>query len=159
MGVWGALIQGGMAVNGSVEQSINDQKQADANTKLANDAAADAVQRGAKEAGAVRTAASQDAARQLVAYSNSGVDASVGTAADVQGATRAQGELNALTIQNNAAREAFGYKKHGIAFQDQAALNASKSRREIAGTVLSTAGAAWSAYGKDKAGGGSGFGA
>ena len=140
MGVWGAVIQGALSVDSSIQEGIAAKKQADANTAMANEAASDALARGARDAGALRMAGSQVAARQMVAFANSGVDATVGTAANVQAGTKANAELEALTTENNAAREAFGYKKHGLDFQAQAGINASRTNREIAGTILGTAG-------------------
>ncbi len=60
--------------------------------------------------GKVRMLGGKTAAAQNVAYANSGVDASTGTAAAVQANTAAQTELDAQTVKNNAAREAWGFK-------------------------------------------------
>jgi len=49
-------------------------------------------------------------ARQRLALSNSGIDAEVGTAADVQASNEVLTELDAMTLKNNAAREAWGFK-------------------------------------------------
>lgn len=152
MGVWGAVIQGGLSIDSSIQEGIAEKKQADANTAMANEAAADALARGTKDAGVLRMEGSQAAARQMVAFANSGVDATVGTAANVQAGTKAAAELDALTAENNAAREAWGYKKHGIDFQTQAGINASRRNREIAGTVLGTAGTVSTAWAKDNKG-------
>ncbi len=148
MGVWGAALQGVLSVDGSIQEGIADRKQADANTALANEAASDALIRGASDAAGYRTTGTQVAAKQMVAFSNSGVDATVGTAANVQDSTRARAELEALTVENNAAREAWGYKKHGLAFQTQAGINSGRRNREIAGTVLGTIGQGMSEYSK-----------
>lgn len=137
-----------LGVDSGIQEGIADGKQAAANTKMANDAASDALRRGVGEAGEYRAAGGQVASSQFVAFTNSGVDATVGTAANVIGATRAKAELEALTIENNAAREAWGYKKHGIAFQTQAGLNSSRRNREIAGTVLGSVGNGMSAFSK-----------
>lgn len=157
MGVWGAVIQGVLSVDSGIQQGIADKKQADRNTAMAEEAAADAVRRGGREAAGARMAGSAAAAQQAVAYDASGVDSTVGTAANVQAGTKAQAELQALTIENNAAREAWGYRKHGLDFQTQAGLNASRRNREMVGTVLGTAGnvaSAWSKDQKDKKGSG-----
>ncbi len=142
MGVWGALIQGVLSVDSGIQQGIADKKQADANTAQANEAGADSLRRGGVDAGAAASAGSRLEAEQKVAYSVSGVDATVGTAADVQEETASKARLNALTIENNAAREAWGYKAHGLAFQTQAGINSSRNNRAIAGSVIGTAGAA-----------------
>ena len=153
MGVWGAAIQGVLAVDSSIGEGIASKKQADANTALANTATADAFRRGSQEAGDIRQGGAKLAARQHVAFAASGVDASVGTAADVISSTAAGAELEALTVENNAAREAWGYKKHGLAFQTQAGLDASRRNRETAGTVLGAIGQGVSAWNSGRGGG------
>lgn len=85
------------------QQLANEEGYADA-------AAADSLHRGGTAAGLARMDASKLSAEQNVAYANSGVDASTGTAADVQASTNALGEYNAQVIANNAAREAWGHK-------------------------------------------------
>ena len=139
-GVWGAIIQGVLGVDSSIVEGQAAKRQADRNTAQAHEASVDATNRGVLEAGGARMGASAMAARQAVAYSASGVDETVGTAANVQSATKAAGELEALTAENNAAREAWGYKKHGMDFQTQAGIDASRRNREIFGTILSTGG-------------------
>lgn len=153
MGVYGAAVQGILGVDSLVQEGQADRKQSEANIALANDAANDARRRGVEEAGAIRNAGGQLQQAQAFAYANSGVDTSVGTAANVIASTAAAAERDAVTAENNAMREAWGYKKHGIQFQQQAGLNASRRNREIAGTVLGTAGSIASEYAKSKKGG------
>lgn len=152
MGVWGAIIQGVLSVDSSIVEGQAAKRQADRNTQQANEAATDATNRGVLEAGGARMAGSAAAARQAVAYTASGVDATVGTAANVQAGTKALAELDALTAENNAAREAWGYRKHGMDFQTQAGIDASRRNREMVGTVLSTGGKVATAYAKTKKG-------
>lgn len=148
MGVWGALLQGVLSIDSGIIEGQQAAKQAKANIEQANDAAADAKNRGAIEAGQARTQGSQVAAEQNVAFANSGVRSDVGTALEVQANTAAQAELSAQTQKNNAAREAWGFKKHGMAYQAQAGLDAAKRNKETAGTILTSAGNAYAAYGK-----------
>lgn len=109
-GVFGAF--GNMYEAGVVQPLENDirRKQAAENMRLAELAAVDARARGAQEAGLARMAGSKLVAEQHVAYATSGVDATVGTPAQVMADTKAMAELEALTIKNNAAREAWGYE-------------------------------------------------
>ncbi len=151
MGAWAAAVQGVLGVDSAIQQGQADKRQADRNTALANAAAQDALARGAQEAGAARMAGSEAAARQRVAYANSGVAADVGTAANVQASTKARAELDAQVLENNAAREAWGYKQHGLDFQTQAGINASRRAREVAGTLLGTAGTFASSRSRRKA--------
>lgn len=94
--------------SGSYQRSASNQ-----NAALADAQAADAVQRGneaaAREVGATRQA--MGAAR--AAGGGSGTNLNGGSAADVAGETSRVGALDALTLQNNAAREAWGYRVEG----------------------------------------------
>jgi hypothetical protein len=73
--------------------------------------AADALSRGGIAEGQRRMQGSQLLAKQRVAYANSGIEATVGTPADVAASTSLFNEFDAMTIQNNAAREALGHKR------------------------------------------------
>jgi hypothetical protein len=112
------------------------EKEARENARLAQRAAVDALERGAREAGQARMGTSRLVAQQRVAYANSGVDPTVGTAARVQAETRAMGELDARTLENNAAREAWGFRTYGLKYRDQAQLEATRGANRAAATVL-----------------------
>lgn len=71
----------------------------------------DAYRRGALAAGQQRMRGSALLAKQRMAYANSGVNAYSGTPADVAAGSVLFNELDALTIENNAAREALGHKQ------------------------------------------------
>lgn len=139
MGVWAAAIQGGLAVDSGITQGREERRQLLNNQAAAEDAAALALQRGAGEAALARKQARRLAAHQGLAFRGAGVDATTGTAADLQLETEALGELDAQTIENNAAIEAFGFKKHGMDFNRQAGLSSSRRNREMAGTIIGSA--------------------
>lgn len=65
-----------------------------------------------------------------------GVDVNSGSALDVQADTMALGELDALTIKNNAAREAWGYKTQQLQYSLQSEYDRSMSRARGVGSVL-----------------------
>lgn len=52
----------------------------------------------------------------------SGVDVNSGSSAKVQQSSQELGQLDAMTIQSNAARAAFGYKEQARNFRNQAAV-------------------------------------
>lgn len=83
---------------------------AKANIEIARQAGADAIARGAQEAAKKRMEAAQVIGRQRVAFGASGVDGSVGTPVELAASTRMFSELDARTIENNAFREAMGFK-------------------------------------------------
>ena len=98
--------------------------------------AADALTRGASQAGRVRLQAGQLEGQQRVAYALSGVDASSGSAASTINSSRLFSELDAATVQNNAAREALGYRRviQGLETQAKAA-RANATARETGRTL------------------------
>lgn len=115
-------------------------------TILENIGAVDALNRGSIEGGKRRMAGSAVLAKQRVAYANSGVDATVGTPADVAGGTDAINEFDALTIENNAAREAFGhqvtaskYKRRAKQLESQNASDQAANALTMLGTLASAA--------------------
>jgi hypothetical protein len=143
----GALIAGGMQLVGSANSAYDQAQEAARakieaadNTKMALGAAGDAIARGQKQAGLLRMQGGRLRAEQHVDYANSGVDSNVGTAASVMASTKALTELDAKTAENNAAAEAWGFRVHGMKFQQQAQLDAARSSNKIAGTLLTGGG-------------------
>lgn len=133
-------------VEGSIKEGEAKQREAKDNAALAASAAADAIARGNQEAGRTRTDTTKLVAEQNVAYANSGVDPTVGTPASVMADTRAMGELDAKTLENNAAREAWGFRTYGMKYNQQAALEAARTQNKVAGTMLGGLGRAASGF-------------
>lgn len=106
------------------------------NAALGRSAEADALQRGAQTAGRLRTQTSQLIAKQRVAYANSGVELTSGTALDVSASTRMIGELDAKTAENNAAREAWGLKTQASLSSLQADIYKQRATNEMAGLAI-----------------------
>lgn len=136
----------------STSKQINREIQAsDENAQISAAAAADALRRGNMEAGKLRMQGTLAASEAAVAYQTSGIDATVGTAAENQGAIAAGAELDAQVAANNAAREAWGLRRQKTGFErdKQAgrdkyqAAQTSYSLTQV-GTVAKTAGDAWS---------------
>lgn len=80
------------------------------NAAMARQAAADAKERGAREEEKVRRRTSALIGRQRAIIGGSGLSLESGSALNVLADTEMLGELDAQTVQNNAAREAFGYE-------------------------------------------------
>lgn len=115
--------------------------------KLEDANAVDALARGSSQAGRLRQRGTQLQAEQALAYANSGVDSTVGTPAQVQSATGNVSELDALTTENNALREAWGHKEVGrkyraqkVALAEEYAAGGTKQALNTASTLLGTAG-------------------
>jgi hypothetical protein len=82
--------------------------------------AVDALQQGAQRAGLARMAGTALAAKQRMAYAASGVDATVGTPAQVQASTALLSEYNAQLAKNDAVRAAFRFRESARAKRLQA---------------------------------------
>ncbi len=96
--------------------------------------AKDAIERGKTEERMHRIKIGQLKGQQLNAFAKNGVETDSGSALDVLSDTAMIGELEALTIRNNAEREAYGYKVQGMNYSASAANN-----RNAASTAKSSA--------------------
>lgn len=136
----GGIIEGfGQIALGSVEDMQERRRIADesaAERGYLGRMAADTLQRGAVETGRQRSVGSATAAQQRTAYAASGVDPTVGTAAQVQANTQGAAEIDAQTIKNNAAAEAWGFEQaKQRTFQEQRAKYEAQDRK-LAGSLL-----------------------
>lgn len=119
----------------------------DRNAGVSDLQAADVLQRGREGELASRRGSRILHGDQRAALAASGVNIDSGSAADVQANDQALSELDALTIRNNARREAWGYQVQAADQRRQAGLartagkNAAQSmRRQSVGTLLAGAG-------------------
>lgn len=88
------------------------------------------------EAGKVRTEATKIIGEQNVAFSASGVDASVGSPAALAAYSRAQAELDAQKMKNNAAREAWGINAQASEVEKQGKAARKAGKYAAIGTIL-----------------------
>lgn len=96
--------------------------------------AADAIDRGRTEEQMHRIKIGQLKGQQTNAFAKNGVVTDSGSALDVLSDTAMIGELESLTIRNNAEREAYGYKVNAQNYSASAANN-----RTAAATAKSSA--------------------
>lgn len=122
---------------------------ADVNASIADLQAQDAIARGTDEEQRFRSLVRGAIASQRVGFAAGNIDVSTGSAVDVQADAAVLGELDALTIRTNAAREAWGYKvqaydyrkrgeitrKEGQASADAGRAGQSASRWQAAGNL------------------------
>lgn len=139
---------GGANVAGGILEGRAAERDALAKKQEAEMAARDAMARGVQEAGRARTATSQLIGEQRVAYAASGVDPTQGTAAKTQADTRMVGELEALLVENNATREAWGLRRQAAAHGEQAKAYRTRTILGGVGGLLGMGGSALGAYGK-----------
>jgi hypothetical protein len=130
------LVQMGVNLFGNAQESAAAREQALDNKRLADAAAADALARGYREAGLARMAGSQNLAQQKVAAAASGVDPTVGTPAQVSAGSAALSALDAAVLENNAAREAWGFRTQGERFSQAAERERQMLPARQATTVL-----------------------
>jgi len=136
------------------EASESQAELADYNAAVADLQAKDAIARGAEEEARFRTQVKGAIGAQRAGLAASNVDVGFGSAVDVQADAAFLGELDALTIRTNAAREAWGYevqaedlrkrgeiaRKEGVYFEAAGREAQSASRWGAASTVAGSAG-------------------
>ena len=94
--------------------------------------------RGGQAAGEARTAGTHATGEARALAAASGVDPGAGSAGDIVALTKATGEIDALTIQSDAAREAWGHEAQATIL-DQAARDKERQRkRGLIGGFLGT---------------------
>ena len=112
--------------------------------------AKDAVQRGAEAEQRFRSQIRGTIGAQRAGFAAGNIDVSFGSAVDVQGDAAFLGELDALTIRTNAAREAWGFRvqaqdirkraqitrQEGVQLAEAGRVNASAANWQTAGTIL-----------------------
>jgi hypothetical protein len=129
--------QQGQSALGDIKSDIDDANRA---AQQAERQVVDAQVRGAQAAGVTRMQTSQLVAKQRQAYAAGGVDASTGTAADVQTSTRALGELEAEKVEFSAMREAWGHKEESNTQQRRSGRLHQKYRDQEDANTLATLG-------------------
>ena len=137
-------IKGGNAAKQAGEEAG---KLEDYNAFVEEQAAKDAETRGALDEQQFRQQIRGTIGKQRAGFASQGVDVGAGSALDVQADAAYLGELDALTIRNNAAREAHGYrveaeraKRRGKYARLTGQQAQAASRINAVSTVLSSAG-------------------
>lgn len=123
---------------------------ADTNAGLADQQASDAIARGEQDVARSRLGTRQLIGSQRAAIAGNGVDVGSGTSVDLQSDAAGMGALDALTLRNNAAREAFGYKVDAMNSRNDATMTRDATSSAVRSTLLT--GAA-NMYGIAKGGG------
>jgi len=139
----------------AAQDSSNDQAALETyNAQVAALQAQDATVRGAEDEARFRTGVKLLIGSQRAGIAAGNIDVGFGSALDVQADSAFLGELDALTIRTNAAREAWGYKVQGEDLTRRAAIlqkegvqqakagkeGQSASRWAAAGTVVGAVG-------------------
>lgn len=167
---WQQHRQGQQAEQAGIHQAAAANSEADLqdyNAKVADLQANDAIVRGAEQESRLRTQVRGAIGTQRAGFAASNIDVGFGSAVDVQADAAYLGELDALTVRNNAAREAWGYKvsaedlrrraqiarKEGVYLEAAGHQAATTGNIAAAGTLIGGTGSLLKAkYGFDRAG-------
>lgn len=110
------------------------------NGELSAQRAADAMERGADEEQKQRMKTAQLIGQQQAAMAANGVDLGFGSPLDTMVDAATLGELDALTIRRNTARENFDERVQGANFRASASMSRMTGRNALIGGVLEGAG-------------------
>ncbi|TDY26305.1 hypothetical protein B0G81_6815 [Paraburkholderia sp. BL6665CI2N2] len=158
-----SAVGAGVSAYGAVRQGQAASAAASYQAEVAknNQIVANAYSKQAMDDGENQVAAKQQQTSQMIgaeraAMAANGVDLDSGSALRIQGDTAKLGDVDAMTIRNNAARQAYGYQLQGLSYSQQASLDeASSSNAQTAGYVngfssilsgASSVGSKWAQY-------------
>lgn len=146
---FGQLIEGGINATGKIAQGKQDAATAETNRRLGEAQASDALLRGTIEESRYRRQIAQVAGQQKADFGARNVTVS-GTALDILADTAQIGEEDALTIHNNAARTAWGYRNQASEASRWGANQRNNSIGSAAGTLLTSGSKAYGDWKKDQ---------
>lgn len=133
----------------SASASANYQAQVNENNAIIADRnAADARKRGAEAEQEHRRRVSALQGKQTAVMAASGVDLGSGSPLNILADTAQMGELDAVTIRNNAEREALGYESQGMNFRAEAQLSRSAAKSARTAGMIGAAGSVVSGFGQ-----------
>lgn len=122
------------------------ERMAEFEASLLDSQADDAIARGAEEEAKFRAGVKKLKGSQRVALASQGIDINTGSALAVQEETEVLSELDALTIRNNARREAWGFKTQGQLTRAAGFGQAQSIRNQATSTLLTGVAGAASTY-------------
>ncbi len=102
------------------------------NARISEKMAEDAIARGHEREGISRQKTKKTRGSQRASLAAQGIRVDTGSALDVQLETEDIGEINAVTIRNNALREAFGHHSQAANYMTQAGLDRIRGAQEKA---------------------------
>lgn len=97
------------------------------NARISETAAQGELLKGEREGQAVKMRTGQMKARQKVNMLANGITLDSGSAQDVLNSTDFMGEVDALTVESNAIRAAWGYRTQGANFMAQAGMSSANA--------------------------------
>ncbi|WP_223513985.1 hypothetical protein [Pseudomonas sp. GL-R-26] len=150
---WMALIPAAIAVAGGVMGAQNAKQEGAFNASMLKgnaafkeQAAQETINAGDTSADWQRVRTGQAIGTQRTAQAANGIDVNSGSASQLQDDTAMLGELDALTIQNNAAREAYGYRVQAQQDRKNAAQVKINAGNKATGSILGGIGGAFGSF-------------
>ena len=137
MGVWAQLIGGGISTAGDLEEGKVASATGETNRRLSIAQANDELLRGSLEEQRYRREVAQIVGAQKAVFGARNV-AVTGTPLDLLSDTAQIGEEDALTIRNNAARQAWGYRNQANESSRWGGAQQRNARGRAAGTLLTS---------------------
>lgn len=136
---------------GDYSAAMNNAKAMKANAAELERAAADTAVRGGIETMRVKQQGEALQGQQKAAMAANGLDFSSGTGADISAKASADTQFDAMTVQSNAMREAYGLNVQAIQQRYQAKAAKRQAQIGLAGSLLGSGSQAWGGF---KGGGG-----
>ena len=117
-------------------QNANRQRISLLNTQIAEYESAQAFIRGNEEVNKLSKSKEQILGTQSAAFASQGLDISSGTAALIQDETRTNAAADIITIQNNAWKEAWGFKVQALKSTEEGRVAELASKNQISNTLM-----------------------
>lgn len=130
----------GFSAYSKLKAGREQQKMFERNAQFADYQAADALERGAINEKRQRQTTNQVIGAQRTNLASQNVDVNRGSSLDVQGDAAYLGELDALTIRNNAAKEAYGFQVQAGDLRQRGTYAKQESQMEAVNTILGSGG-------------------
>lgn len=129
---------GGLTAYGQYQSGRANDRLARQNARIAEAQAEDALVRGEQDVTRRRIKTEGQIGAQRARLAAQGVDINVGSAAEIQAETAALSELDVVTIRNNAAREAWGYRTQAADYRARGRIARTEGTYDALGTLLTT---------------------
>jgi len=131
-----SLASGVMNAQAYRQQGEFQRQQFEFNKRIAETQAEDAIRRGDKDAVALKKSAKRLIGAQRTALAAQGIEIDSGSALDVQMDTAQLAAQDALTIKNNAYREAWGYKVQALDYGAKGQFAELQGRQQATQSLL-----------------------
>lgn len=143
LGLAGAAISGIGAITGGLSTAAQARYQAQVNENNAIVAAQNAAYAGAAGSQQATAESYKSAARGgaiKTQQAAAGIDVNTGSAVNVQASERQTGQLSALTAENNALLQAYGYRTAATGYTAEAGLQRAEAAQAPIGAALAAGG-------------------